>query len=198
MIKNLIFDFGKVLVDYDFEAFFHRYIPDEERCKAFTPLLNNVEIQQMMDREDKPFEEIIEHIVSLHPDFEPEMRIFSRRYPEIVTNEIEGMRALLEKLKREGYKIYGLSNWCSKVYVTMAQYDIFKLLDGYVISSEEKVIKPEAEIYRRLFKKYDLRPEECVFTDDKLENILGSEKEGMRAILFKDAKQYEKELRQII
>lgn len=198
MIKNLIFDFGKVLVDYDFEAFFHRYIPDEERCKAFTPLLNNVEIQQMMDREDKPFEEIIEHIVSLHPDFEPEMRIFSRRYPEIVTNEIEGMRALLEKLKREGYKIYGLSNWCSKVYVTMAQYDIFKLLDGYVISSEEKVIKPEAEIYRRLFKKYDLRPEECVFTDDKQENILGSEKEGMRAILFKDAKQYEKELRQII
>ena len=29
MIKNLIFDFGKVLVDYDFEAFFRRYITDE-------------------------------------------------------------------------------------------------------------------------------------------------------------------------
>ena len=39
MIKNLIFDFGKVLVDYDFEAFFRKYIPDTERCQAFTPVL---------------------------------------------------------------------------------------------------------------------------------------------------------------
>ena len=63
MIKNLIFDFGKVLVDYDFVAFFQKMIPDADRCKAFTPLLFNEEIQQLLDREAKPFNEIMEEII---------------------------------------------------------------------------------------------------------------------------------------
>ena len=55
VIKNLILDFGKVLVDYDFEAFFRKYIPDAERCLAFTPVLYNVELQQLLDCEERPF-----------------------------------------------------------------------------------------------------------------------------------------------
>ena len=58
MIKNLIFDYGKVLVDYDFEAFYRKYIPDTERCLAFTPVLYNEELQQLLDREERPFEVI--------------------------------------------------------------------------------------------------------------------------------------------
>ena len=116
MIKNLIFDFGKVLVDYDFEAFFRKQIPDVERCKAFTPLLFNEEIQQLLDREAKPFNEIMEEIIEQHPSFENEIRMFNEHYTEIVTEEIDGMRELLTQLKMEGYKLYGLTNWCSKVY----------------------------------------------------------------------------------
>ena len=64
MIKNLIFDYGKVLVDYDFEAFFRKCIPDTERCLAFTPVLYNEEVQAMLDREDQPFEVIMEEILT--------------------------------------------------------------------------------------------------------------------------------------
>lgn len=198
MIKNLIFDFGKVLVDYDFEAFFRKYIPDAKRCLAFTPVLYNVELQQLLDREEQPFDVIMEEIIARNKEFEAEIRIFNEHYPEIVTNEMEGMRELLVQLKAEGYKLYGLTNWCSKVHLTMAQFDIFKLLDGYVISSEEKVIKPEAEIYRRLFNKFNLKPEECIFADDRAENIEGGRAVGMDGIVFKDAKQYESELRAML
>lgn len=198
MIKNLIFDFGKVLVDYDFETFFQKMILDADRCKAFTPLLFNEEIQQLLDREAKPFNEIMEELIEQHPSFESEIRMFNEHYTEIVTEEIKGMRDLLTQLKVEGYKLYGLTNWCSKVYQTIEQFEIFKLLDGYVISSEEKVIKPEPEIYQRLFAKFNLCPEECIFTDDKEENITGGELLGMRGIVFNNAKQYEEELRQMI
>ena len=198
MIKNLIFDFGKVLVDYDFVAFFQKMIPDADRCKAFTPLLFNEEIQQLLDREAKPFNEIMEEIIEQHPTFESEIRMFNEHYTEIVTEEIDGMRELLTQLKKEGYKLYGLTTWCSKVYQTIEQFEIFKLLDGYVISSEEKVIKPEPEIYQRLFAKFNIQPNECIFTDDKEENIIGSELLGMKGIVFKNAKQYEEELRHMI
>ena len=198
MIKNLIFDFGKVLVDYDFKAFFRKYIPNTERCQAFTPVLYNEELQQMLDREERPFDVIMEDWIENHKEFEHEIRYFNEHYPEIVTNEVEGMYELLTQLKAEGYKLYGLTNWCSKVYLTMAQFPIFKLLDGQIISSEEKVIKPEPEIYQRLFDKFNLKPEECIFTDDRVENIEGGSRLGMDGIVFKDAKQYERELREYL
>ena len=198
MIKNLIFDFGKVLVDYDFEAFFRKYIPDSECCQAFTPVLYNEELQQLLDREERPFEVIMEEWIEQNKEFEQEIRYFNEHYPEIVTNEVEGMYELLTKLKAEGYKFYGLTNWCSKVHETMAQFPIFKLLDGQIISSEEHVIKPEPEIYQRLFTKFNLKAEECIFADDRAENIEGGRLLGMNGIVFKDAKQYERELRELL
>lgn len=195
MIKNLIFDFGKVLVDYDFEAFFRKYIPDTERCLAFTPVLYNERMQQLLDREERPFDEIMEEVIAQNKEYEPEIRTFIAHYPELVTGEVEGMPELLIQLKAEGYKLYGLTNWCSKVYKTMEQFGIFALLDGYIISSEEKLIKPEAEIYHRLYDKFGLNPEECIFTDDREENIEGARRTGMDGIVFRDAKQYETELR---
>ena len=62
MIKNLIFDFGKVLVDYDFEGFFQKYIPDDERRKVFVPILYNEELQCILDRELRPFDEVMDRI----------------------------------------------------------------------------------------------------------------------------------------
>ena len=50
MTKNLIFDFGKVLVDYDFEAFLRTYILDTARCQAVNAVLCAVELQLLLDR----------------------------------------------------------------------------------------------------------------------------------------------------
>ena len=195
MIRNLIFDFGKVLVDFDFIAFFRRIIPDEQRLWAFTPVLYNDSLPQLLDREAQPFDTIMEEVISHNPEYEREIRAFCQHYPEIVTGEMPGMRELLARLRAEGFKLYGLTNWCSKVHITMRQYDIFQLLDGSVISSEEHLIKPEPAIYQRLFDKFGLKPEECLFTDDKPENIEGGRSLGMDGIVFHDAEQYERELR---
>ena len=198
MIKNLIFDFGKVLVDYDFLDFFAKIIPDKERCSAFGALLNTVHFANIIDREERPFEETMEDFIGHHKEFEKEIRVFMEHYPEIVKCEMPGMRDLLTKLKAEGFKLYGLTNWCSKVYLTMQQFEIFRLLDGQIISSEEHVIKPEPEIYKILFERFGLKPEESVFTDDRAENIAGGRAMGMKGIVFENAEQYERELRTII
>ena len=195
MIKNLIFDFGKVLVDYDFEAFLRTYIPDTDRRQAFSSVLCSIELQQLLDREERPFEVIMEEWIEENREFEPEFRYFTEHYTEIVTNEVEGMYDLLTQLKADGFKLYGLTNWCNKVYLTMAQFPIFQLLDGQIISSDEKVIKPEPAIYLRIFDEFHIKPEECIFTDDKDENVEGGRRLGMDGIVFMDAKQYERELR---
>lgn len=195
MIRNLIFDFGKVLVDFDFEAFFCRLIPDEKQRWALMTVLYSNGLPQRLDREDKPFDSLMEEVISQNPELEDGIRAFSRHYTEIVTGEIPGMRPLLTRLKTEGFRLYGLTNWCSKVHSTMKDYDIFSLLDGVIISSEEHVAKPKPEIYQRLFEKYGLKASECFFTDDKQDNVEAGKMLGMDGIVFINATQYETELR---
>ena len=198
MIKNLIFDFGKVLVDYDFELFFRRFILDEEKRRHISSFLDNPELTEEMDRETVPTDDIINRLKKQHDDLAPEIQIFYDHYPEIVTGEVPGMYGMLSRLKAEGYRLYGLTNWCSKVRITMKQYGIFRQLDGAVISSDIHIIKPEPGIYQHLFDNYGLKPEECIFTDDKPENIAGGNALGMQGIVFHDAKQYENELRHLL
>ncbi len=198
MIKNLIFDFGKVLVDYDFERFFRLHIPDTDRCNAFIPILYNERVQRLLDREEQPFDVIMQQIIDDNPDFAPEIRMFIDHYPEIVLGEMPGMFALLSQLKSEGFRLYRLTNPCSKASLTMQQLPVFTHLDRAVTSSEEKVIKPEPDIYRILLSRFGLKPHESLFTDDRPENIEGGRAVGIDGIVFHDAHQYEAELRSLL
>ncbi len=56
--------------------------------------------------------------------------------------------------------------------------------DGCVFSFREGVAKPDPEIYKRLLKRYDLKPEECAFIDDTEENVISARKLGMAGIVF--------------
>lgn len=198
MIKNLIFDFGKVLVDYDFFHTIRTYFASDEDLQEFATLFTTPEFLDRCDMEVEPFVEIIRDSQRKYPKFEFQLQKFYDEYPRFVTGEIPGMRVLLEQFRKEGFRLYGLTNWCSMVYRVMENWDILTMLDGRVISSDEKLIKPDTAIYLRLCEKYGLKPEECIFTDDKKVNVDGAIKAGMQGIVFENAAQYEKELRIIL
>jgi len=198
MIKNLIFDFGKVLVDYDYFLVLDQLFATHEQAEDFYHHLIGDKWNDRLDRELPSFEQVISDMQQAMPQYAKEIQSFADRYPDFIFGEIEGMRPLLVRLKAKGYKLYGLTNWSSKVHITMRQYPIFQLLDDRIISSEEHLIKPEAAIYERTCQKLGLKPEECVFTDDKMVNVEAAQKFGMHAICFHDAAQYETALRDII
>ncbi|MDE5919200.1 MAG: HAD family phosphatase [Duncaniella sp.] len=192
MIKNLIFDFGKVLVDYDFMALLTGYFgEDTERLDQMCRLFLSPEFIDRCDREAVPFSEIIREEQKNHPELADGLQFFHDRYADFVTGEVPGMKELLYRLKANGYRLYGLTNWNSVVHEVMRRYEsIFGLLDGRVISSEEHFIKPEREIYECLCSRYGLDPSECLFADDKAANVEGALKAGMNAVVFTDAARY--------
>lgn len=198
MIRNLIFDFGKVLVDYDYFVILDRIFATHKQADDFLHRFLAEKWNERLDCEESPFEEIIHNMQQAMPQYSEEIQQFGERYTEFVLGEVKGMRSLLVRLKSEGYKLYGLTNWCSRVHVTMKQYPIFQLLDGRIISSEEHVIKPSRAIYDLLCRKFGLKADECVFTDDTLVNVESARDFGMHAIHFENAQQYETELEKII
>lgn len=191
MIKNLIFDFGNVLVNVDSHSVLKRYFKDDgEAEKRFRAILGSPEFVEACDRGLLSFDELIQEAQAENPHFAGAFRFFHENYPDEVTGEIEGMRNLLAGLKTKGFKLYGLSNWSGEVYEVMRRYEIFKLLDGQVISCEEHLVKPEREIYLHLCGRYELTPSECLFTDDKPENVEGAKAAGMNAVLFTTPENY--------
>lgn len=198
MIKNLIFDFGKVLVDYDYFAILDRIFATHEQAQDFYHRLMTEKWNERLDCEEVPFGRIICEMQQEMPHYKDEIQRFGDRYTDFVLNEVKGMRALIVRLKAEGYKLYGLTNWCSRVHATMRQYPIFQLLDGRIISSEEHIAKPSPAIYERLCRKFGLNADECVFTDDILENVESARDFGMHGICFENTRQYEMELNKII
>lgn len=198
-INAIIVDFGKVLVDYDFDQFFDmlcaEYPLSDEAFNEFKTVTLDEQTYSSFDREETPFDEQIKALQAKHPACAVLFGAFNHRFQEVITGEVPGMYDLLSTLKRNGYPVYGLSNWSSKVYETMQNFPhIFSLLDNRVLSCEEHLLKPEADIYLRALERFGLKAEECVFVDDKQANIDGCRAVGIDGILFKGTDDLRKEL----
>lgn len=188
MKKNYIFDFGKVLVGYDPHRVYDAYFGDKEKAEWF---INNVIPEEWMRRLDigEDFQLCVREQQAQYPDYAEAIGMYDTHYQEMIPGEIEGMRELLCRFKDGGSRLYGLSNWSYKVYEVIRKYPIFSLLDGMVISSDVHLLKPDSRIYQCLMEKYGLQNEDCVFIDDRKENVEAAQKLKMQGIVFEDALQ---------
>ena len=198
MIKNLIYDFGRVLVTYDFEHISSFGFASEEDLQSFVTIVSDPAFVRRCDLELIPFEDLIREMQHTYPQWKEQWQLFYDRYLEFVTGEMPGMHAYMTELKARGYKLYGLSNWCSTIYRVMKEYKIFNLLDGFVVSSDYQVVKPDPAIYRILLDKYDLKAEECVFADDRADNVEAAQQVGMQAIVFTTTEAYKEALEPLL
>lgn len=198
MTKNLIFDFGGVLICYDFPSIVKPLFADDAERRAFEEVVCSDTFMDRCDLGEEPFAEIIRKHQELYPQWKRQLQEFQDRQLDAMTGEMPGMRDLLARLKADGYHIYGLTNWSETIYPVIEKFDILQMMDGTLISSEEKLLKPDAAIYCRLCEKFGLRPQECLFTDDKQVNVDGALAVGMQAVLFTNAAEYEKDINSIV
>ena len=194
MIKNLIFDFGKVLICYDYPSFLKTFFDDDGERHEFEKIFCSYEFSQRCDLGVEPFIDIIRECQEKYPYWERQLQDFHDRQLDAMTIEMPGMRDLLTMLKANGYRLYGLTNWSSTVYPVIDKFSILQMMDDRLISSEEHLVKPDVAIYNRLCEKFGLVKEECLFTDDKQINIDGAKAAGMPAVLFTDVRQFEEDL----
>ena len=199
MIKNVIFDVGKVLMEYDPEGFLKRLGFDEKTQKAVNEamFLNHLWWEES-DRGTMTPAELLEGFVANNPAYEKEIRKAHR----MVGGTIELMPYAVEwvkNLKSRGYRLYILSNYAEYTYEqTEHKMKFLPYMDGTVFSYRCKLLKPEKEIYEYICKKYNLIPAECVFIDDREENTEAARSFGMQAITFSDYETDSKNLEDLL
>lgn len=186
MVKNIIFDMGQVLIRWRPDMLLDQYaLTAADRQMLMYELFQSVEwIQQDHGilTEDQVLEGVLprlpEHLHAIASDLEHN---WYRNY----LWPIPGMAGLVKELKEAGYGIYLLSNANMALRSYFPNIPGSEYFDGLMVSAEEKMVKPQKEIYERLYERFDLNPAECVFIDDNPANIEGSIYAGMPGIIFR-------------
>ena len=128
--------------------------------------------------------EVLNRFIENDPGVEKEIRMYVENLSgviEVYPYAEEWIRAM----KAKGLHVYILSNYGKWTYEHTAEaLSFLSDVDGQVFSFEVHQIKPEPEIYRTLLDKFNLVADECVFLDDRRENIEAAETQGIHTVLF--------------
>lgn len=112
------------------------------------------------------------------------LRDTAKRFRKASTEKLElydGVIDLLSSLKAANKKIYLLSNAQESFTVPeMEELGIYDYFDGVMISSQEKVCKPQRQFFEKLFAKYHLEKRESIMIgNDKYSDMMGAKNVGI-------------------
>lgn len=198
MIRNVIFDIGLVLIDFDWAGFVHGIVNDEKAEKVINAATWGNKTWNELDRGVLPFDEVIKLFQKNAPGYEKEIKLLFDRLGEC-PRRMPYAIPWVKELKAKGCGVYYLSNFFEYLMQEAPEVlDFIPFMDGGIFSCHEKITKPDPEIYRRLCAKYDLIPSECVFIDDSPANIESARKFGLNGVLFESYEQAYNEVMNMI
>lgn len=197
MIKNVVFDIGKVLLDYQPMQFLSSLGFEDAESIYLNQTIFKDDLWQQLDRGTVTKNEAIEAYCAIAPAHAKSINLIMNTWHEMLTL-IEGSSELLRELIAKGYDVYLLSNFQEDGFQEIyKKYTFLGEVKGRVVSYEAKLLKPEKEIYSHLMKKYNLVPEETVFIDDLAENIAAAIEVGIKGIIFESAEKTREHLKSL-
>lgn len=174
MIKNIIFDIGNVILNFNINEVLPKFTTNKKEQKFILEnIINSPEWlgNALIDTGYISREDAIEIVKDRTNHCNDKLIVdFWKNYNDFAQVD-ERVLSLIRKLKDNNYKIYLLSNINPYTFEFVNKSDLFNLVDGYVLSYKEHKVKPYKAIYNVLLERYKLLPNECIFIDDNEKNI---------------------------
>lgn len=186
MYKNIIFDLGGVMVEWQPQDFLmERFHNAATEKKVYSLTFGSVEWAALDAGRITRFaanQAMLEKGRLAGYGFEVQ---------EVIDNWTDMLKTqhrvadVAAKLRQRGFSLYYLSNIPADVLELLQQRSFWRLFDGGVASCEVDLLKPQPEIYQTLLKKYSLLPKECIFIDDNEDNVRAAYEQGITGISMK-------------
>jgi len=187
MIRNIVFDLGGVLVDWN-----PRYVYKDIFVTSLATeyFLKNICSNHWNEQQDagRSFSTATEVLVREFPHFESEIRAYYGRWSEMLKGEIPETVSLLQELKMlEKYRLLALTNWSDESFpVALERFEFLQLFEGILVSGTEKLIKPDPAIFELLMQRYQIKADETLFIDDNIKNIQTAKQLGFNVVHFEN------------
>jgi len=191
----VVFDIGKVLLDWDPRHLYRSMFTDEAEMETF---LRDVCARDWILALDggKPFAEAVIERIALFPHYEKEIRAFDERWHETNRGVIEGSIAILNRLQAARVPNYAITNFSAEKFEGARKtFPFLDSFDGIVVSGRERLLKPDAAIYNLFLDRHGLKAADCIFIDDSATNVAGARAVGMHGHHFVAAEGLARDLR---
>lgn len=189
MIKAILFDIGEVLLWNPFEEVFQKIA---DKLKIEINALNEFKLKHhpkliIGEMSVDFFLEELKKEFNLEIKKKEVRKIYKDSYLEVRTLN-EKLLEMIKKLKKK-YQIGIISN----IYDLCAKIDVERgfgvVFEPVILSCEVGLAKPEKEIFELVLKRLNLKADECVFIDNREENLDSPRKMGFKVIHFQNNKQ---------
>ena len=183
MIDAVVWDVGRVLIEYDPVRFFDSAIGPDRRKALFEAV--DLERYNLRSDAGESLQEVMQECAQEHPEFASEIRMFWDRWIEMASPEIPESVHLLKVLRARNIPVLALSNFGTETFrIACQHYPFLNSFDARYVSGDMKMIKPDPAFYAALEKGSGYAPERLLFTDDKPENIAAAAARGWKTHLF--------------
>ncbi len=184
MIKNIIFDMGNVLLDFDPDAAVRRLPVEPAAQQLIKNTLFLAPEWVMYDRGDLTEDAMLAALSPRVPEeLRPALRECLHSWHTTML-PLPGVKEFLQELKEKGYRLFVLSNASEQFWTYFPREIDVNLFDGVVVSCDVHLLKPDVRIYRHLLDTYSLDPGECLFVDDRADNVRGAKEAGIDGLRF--------------
>jgi len=187
MIKNIVFDLGRVLYRYWPREDLENLGYNEEMTNRLMACIFDSPTWVEMDRGTYTIKEGRNKLCAAFPELATDIKkVLDDGWADRVETLMPASLEFFYDVKRQGFKTYVLSNWAADGfdYIRARDAFLFEKFDGIVVSGYEKLIKPDPGIYHVLLKRYNLVPKETLFIDDNANNIATAKSLGLHGIVF--------------
>lgn len=194
MIDHIVFDIGKVLIQYDPHLGLQDAIPDRHQRDWFFAHVCTHEWNIEQDR-GRSWANAEALLVEEFPDEAANIRAFRQNWHKMVPGSIDGSVAIMRKLIANDRDVTMLTNFASDTFIE-AQH-LFPFLTeprGVTVSGDVGLIKPDVAIYEMHHGAFGLNPSRTIFIDDVPENVDAARKAGWHAVRFIDAETLKSDL----
>lgn len=182
-IDAVVFDIGRVLLEWEPEAYYDSRIGAERRQQLFDAVpLHPVNLE--IDR-GAPFRQSIYDLAAQHPAWTEEIRWWHDNWVHMVPREIPHSVRLMHALQSAGIPVLALSNFGAETFdIACERFPFLHDFDQRFVSAHLKCVKPDPEIYAILERDSGFAPDQLLFTDDRPENIAAAQARGWHTHLF--------------
>ena len=184
LLDAVLFDLGNVLVRWD------PYLPYEGRYarEEVERFFREADFAALNHAQDagEPWASVRARLAERRPDLVPMLDVYRADHRESVPGEVPGADGTVRGLRAAGVRVYGLTNWgAENWHVAGEQAPVVRLLEGVVVSGQEKVAKPDPGAFARAVERFGLDPARTLFTDDSPRNVDAAAALGFRVHLFR-------------
>lgn len=193
-IEAVVFDVGRVLVEWDLRHLYAKLIDDPARLEWFCTTV----VTEVWHFEHDAGRDLAEMVAERKRDF-PEsadlIDAYATRFAETIPGPVPGTAALVDRLAARGVPLYAITNFASPFWAdfrpTMPVLAHFR---DVVVSGDEKIAKPDARIFDLAIARFGYQPAAMLFVDDNAANIAAAQALGWHVHHFHDALSLERDL----